>query len=119
MTVLVASTNTPEGQAALAAAVEEAKRRGEDLLVFNLEGAHLHLEVDRLDDVPVIYRTPDAHNRDAVTQLLETAEQMDASAIVVGVKRRSPVGKLLLGSVAQQILLEAHVPVLAIKPQRF
>nr|WP_307077528.1 universal stress protein [Arthrobacter pascens] len=43
--------------------------------------------------------------------------QLNASVIVVGVKRRSPVGKLLLGSAAQQILLEANIPVIAVKPR--
>ena len=41
---------------------------------------------------------------------------MGASRIVVGVKHRSPVGKLLLGSAAQQIILEARVPVVCVKP---
>lgn len=118
MTVVVARTSTPEGEAALAAAVEEAGRRQEDLLVFNLEGAQLDPEGSELDGVPVTFRTPDARNRDAVGELLDAAEQVDASAVVIGVKHRSPVGKLLLGSAAQQVLLEANAPVIAVKPRR-
>ena len=50
--------------------------------------------------------------------LLDAAEAADASLIVVGIRHRSPMGKLLLGSAAQQILLEAACPVLAVKPER-
>ena len=38
--------------------------------------------------------------------------------IVVGVRHRTPVGKLLLGSVAQRVILDAPCPVLAVKPAR-
>ena len=43
------------------------------------------------------------------------ANEVDADFIVIGLRRRTPVGKLLLGSNAQRILLEASVPVLAVK----
>ncbi|ALU38779.1 universal stress protein UspA [Kocuria flava] len=118
MTVVVARTSTPEGEAALAASLEEARRRAEDLLVFNLEGAQLDPEGTQLEGVPVAFRTPDARNRDAVGELLDAAEEVGASAIVIGVRHRSPVGKLLLGSAAQQVLLEASAPVIAVKPRR-
>lgn len=118
MTVVVARTSTPEGEAALAAAVEEAGRRQEDLLVFNLGGAQLDPETGELNGVPVTFRTPDTRSRDAVGELLDAAEEVSASAVVIGVKHRSPVGKLLLGSAAQQILLEANAPVIAVKPRR-
>ena len=40
MSVLVAGTDTPEGKAAYRYGIEEARRRGEDLVVFLLEGRH-------------------------------------------------------------------------------
>ncbi|RYJ06839.1 MAG: universal stress protein, partial [Actinomycetales bacterium] len=48
--------------------------------------------------------------------VIEVAEQVKATLIVVGVKHRSPVGKALLGSVAQRVILDAECPVLAVKP---
>ncbi|RDV12270.1 universal stress protein [Arthrobacter sp. RT-1] len=118
MTVVIARTSSPEGQAALTSGIEEARRRNEDLLVFNLEGTQLDPDTGSLEGIPATFRLPDARNRDAVGELLDAVEQVQASAIVVGVKHRSPVGKLLLGSAAQQILLEANVPVIAVKPPR-
>ena len=48
--------------------------------------------------------------------LMAAAAELDADLIVIGIRRRSPVGKLLLGSNAQDIILHADCPVLAVKP---
>ena len=42
------------------------------------------------------------------------AEKHGATRLVIGLRRRSAVGKLVLGSVSQRILLDATVPVLAV-----
>jgi nucleotide-binding universal stress UspA family protein len=47
--------------------------------------------------------------------LLKVAEEVSAELIIIGLRRRSPVGKLILGSTAQRILLDAPCPVLAVK----
>ena len=47
--------------------------------------------------------------------LIGVAESSDAELIVIGLRRRTPVGKLILGSNAQRILLDASCPVLAVK----
>ncbi len=49
---------------------------------------------------------------------MSAAERSSADLIVIGLRRRSPVGKLILGSNAQRILLDAPCPVLAVKPER-
>lgn len=54
--------------------------------------------------------------RDVAEQVLDVAAELSARLVVVGLRHRSPVGKLLMGSVAQRILLTAACPVLAVKP---
>ncbi len=53
---------------------------------------------------------------DVAEAVLAAADEEQATLIVVGVRHRSAVGKLLLGSVAQRVILDAHCPVLAVKP---
>ena len=55
---------------------------------------------------------------DVAEAVLDAAEACSADVIVVGVRHRTPVGKLLLGSVAQRVILDAPCPVLAVKPAR-
>ena len=53
---------------------------------------------------------------DEVEQVLEVLEDRpEITRLVVGVRNRSPVGKAVLGSIAQRLILEAPVPVLSVK----
>lgn len=54
---------------------------------------------------------------DVAEAVLAVARESGADLVVVGVRRRSPVGKTLMGSVAQRIILDAECPVLAVKPR--
>jgi len=56
---------------------------------------------------------------DATEELLTAMDSPDAELLVIGIRHRNPVGKLLLGSVAQRLLLECPKPVLAVKPHGF
>jgi nucleotide-binding universal stress UspA family protein len=47
--------------------------------------------------------------------LVEFAEEKKVDEILVGVKRRSKVGKLLMGSTAQFVILQATCPVVSVK----
>lgn len=116
MTVLIARLDTPESEAALHAGVVEARRRQEDLVVFNIHGAQLDPQHDEIDGVRVVFERPDPRDHDQTGSLLDAASRLDATLIVIGIKRRSPTGKLLFGSMAQKVLLEATAPVLAVKP---
>jgi nucleotide-binding universal stress UspA family protein len=55
--------------------------------------------------------------QESAEELIRIAETTDADFIVIGLRRRSPVGKLLLGSNAQRVLLDAACPVLAVKAE--
>ena len=56
-----------------------------------------------------------ARGSNPTDDLLEVAERESVSVMVMGTRRRSPVGKLLLGSNAQSILLSTYCPVSAVK----
>jgi nucleotide-binding universal stress UspA family protein len=129
MTVLVGYLPTAEGEAAFTAAVDEAKRRGEDLLVVNSPRGGAPVSAEAADPERLAALTAEAgrsgvalrlrttpHPGELADELLHVAAQENASVIVIGLRRRSPVGKLFLGSTAQRILLTADRPVLAVKP---
>ena len=130
MTVLVGYVPTPEGDAAFDAGLMEARRRGEPLLVLNSprHGAPVSADVAGEEGVAELTRRAEeagvtldvrqeAHEGDLADEVVGVAEAVDASVIVIGLRRRSPVGKLLMGSSAQRILLHADRPVLAVKPR--
>lgn len=128
MTVVVGFVPNPYGKAAVEAAVTEAKRRRTRLVVVNttkgdalvdkkfasresLEGLEKQLD-------GVEHEVRQTVGPDVADQLLEVAREVDAELIVIGLRHRSPVGKMLMGSVAQRVLLDAPCPVLAVKAAR-
>ncbi len=129
MTVLVGYVPTPEGEAAFAAALAEAARRGEELVLLNSPRGGAPVSSDVAPDGAVQEMTERAraagveldvrrapHSGEVADEVLRGAQETDASVIVIGLRKRSPVGKLLMGSSAQRILLDADRPVLAVKP---
>jgi len=119
---------TPEGRAALDSAIEEATRRGTRLVVVvhaarGSDAGAIEAAVEEarsaLENTDVVHEVRHVERgKDAADDLVEIAEDLDAELIVIGLRRRSPVGKLILGSNAQRILLDATCPVLAVKPAR-
>ena len=55
---------------------------------------------------------------DVAETILALAHDADATLLVIGARRRSPVGKALLGSVTQTLILQADMPVLVVKSER-
>ena len=54
-------------------------------------------------------------DEDVAEKILELAASAKAEVLVIGARRRSPVGKFLLGSVTQTLILQADMPVLVVK----
>lgn len=49
------------------------------------------------------------------SRILDVADEVDARYIVVGSRKQTPVGKVMLGSVAQLVLVNANVPVVTVE----
>jgi nucleotide-binding universal stress UspA family protein len=128
MTILVAYVPRPEGDAALDKGLEIAKRRNERLVVVNAspggpkEDASM-ADVQDVERVEKILRDTGLNaefkqfvrGKDAVEEIEAMVKTLPASLLIIGLRKRSAVGKLILGSVAQELLLTVSCPVLAVK----
>lgn len=127
MTILVAYVDRPEGKAALDKGIEIATRRNEALVVINagpggrdspgvVDGYEGERVADRLAKLPVQAEFKHfVRGKSTVEEIEALVQQLQVSVLVIGLRRRSAVGKLLLGSTAQEILLSVSCPVLAVK----
>jgi nucleotide-binding universal stress UspA family protein len=132
MTIVVGYVATKEGRAALDRAVAEAKLRTQPLVVINSDrggsgftGEHAAEQEQALQGVKD--EMADAgievdvrglvRGKEPAEDLIAVAEETNAELIVIGLRRRTPVGKLILGSNAQRVLLDAPCPVLAVKAE--
>ncbi len=59
----------------------------------------------------------DPGGSDVALSILKIATKVDAELLVIGGRRRTPVGKALMGSATQKIILGARVPVLVVMPE--
>jgi nucleotide-binding universal stress UspA family protein len=116
MTIVAAVTDSKEGRQALVEAVVEARRLGVDLVAVNL--GSIELKASDLDADGVTVTVVDRQGKDkeeAAEAVFDEIAAHKATRLVIGVKRRTPVGKAILGSLSQRLLLESPVPVLAVK----
>ena len=124
MSVAVGYLSTNEGLAALHAAIAEAARRRTtlDILWPAADGqtdispdVSAALALASEEGVSARIR-PSGKDDDPADVLIDASFEDDVELVVVGVRRRSPVGKIFLGSTAQRVILEAGCPVTAVKP---
>ena len=129
-TILLAYVPSATSEAALRFAVEEAKRRDGSLLVLASEKApdprkardvsdQRPLE-ERLKETGLEYELRTVRKRDdPADDILDAVEADGASLVVLGIRKRTPIGKILLGSTSQRVAIESPVPVVLVKPEDF
>jgi nucleotide-binding universal stress UspA family protein len=132
VSIVVGYVATNEGRAALKRAAEESLLRKSKLVVINSqrggrtfdpgEAQKFDEELQRvqaqLDEQGIEHEVRQlVRGNEPAEDLIAAANESDAEFIVIGLRRRTPVGKLILGSNAQRILLEATCPVLAVKAE--
>jgi nucleotide-binding universal stress UspA family protein len=132
MGIVVGYVANPEGRRALQQAGDAAVRIGVPLVVVHsrrpgrevdpdeakqLEAVHEAVR-ERLRGAGLEHEVRDVQDSDDPAEdLITAAEETSATLIVIGLRRRTSVGKLILGASAQRILLDAPCPVLAVKPE--
>ena len=129
-TIVVGYVPKPEGRAALRRAAEEARLRNAGLIVVNSHRGGREFDTDdavetegQLQEVRDQLKGAGVDHEirqlvrgmDPAEDLIAVAAEVAAEFIVIGLRRRTPVGKLILGSNAQRVLLDAPCPVLAVK----
>jgi nucleotide-binding universal stress UspA family protein len=126
--IVIGYSADPFGRAALEHGIAEAKLRQTNLLVINATSGEAYADPrfaqsDEVHDVEehlancgVEFELTQPVGVDTADELLTAMDRPEADLLVIGIRHRSPVGKLLLGSVSQQLLLECSKPVLAVKP---
>ncbi len=128
MTIVVGYSPQPPGEDALRVAIDMALEKDENLVVVNTTrgDAYADPRYARAQDMQRVKRQlADSGVRFDLRQtivaegaahaILEAASHPDATLIVIGVRHRSAVGKLIMGSVAQTVILDSRLPVLSVK----
>ena len=127
MTVVAGYIPDRYGEAALAAGIEEARWRGLRLVVVNATkgdawvDSHFASQQNvadleaKLAASDVDYEIRQTDGPDIARQILDVVEDIDATLLVIGIRHRTAVGKMLMGSTAQTLLMDCPCPVLSVK----
>ena len=128
MPVVVPIVRSVEGERAMAVAAAEAAVRETELILVGTAVAN-----ERVSDAVQALREyaselEERFHKDGVAcrcewsvglstshSIIEAASKHEANLIVLGLRRRSAVGKAILGSYEQEVLLDAPCPVLTVK----
>ena len=127
MSIVVGYSPSGQGRAALKAALRYGARTGEGLVI----ASHLYHDAERgmtaatEDEVRDELREVGAEQADVTVRsslendigefILSVVDEVAASLVVIGLRRKPPIGKLNLGASARRVVLGAACPVLAVK----
>ena len=130
MNIVVGYVHTAEGEAALETAIAEARLRGATLVVIHsmlggsrdkgeeyiesseaMEAIHQRLTEEGVDHSVHEY----VRGQTPAEDMVQAAREYEAELVVIGIRKRSTTGKILLGSNALEILHDSPVPVLCVK----
>jgi nucleotide-binding universal stress UspA family protein len=128
VTIVVGYTPTSAGRAALVAAAGVAAERNQPLIVVNssrgdvladpgyAQPADLDWASATLEEAGFEFSIRQSvRGREASVEVSTVLEEVGAELCVIGIRRRTAVGKMLMGSNAHRILIDAPCPVLAVK----
>ena len=132
MSVAIAHQINQASDVVLAAAVAEASVRGTTLVVLHVVTSKdldieealgqgigdlvaatvaAHGDAELSWEVKVV-AAEDSGIEQTAAAILDAVDKIGAELLVIGARRRSPVGKAFLGSITQELLLDSSVPVL-------
>lgn len=128
--ILLAYVPSATSEAAFAFAVEEAERRDASLLVLASERAPDPRKArgvtdqrplqERLEETGLGFELRTVLKRDdPADDILDAVEHDDVDLVILGIRKRTPIGKILLGSTSQRVAIESPVPVVMVKPEGF
>lgn len=129
-TVLLAYVPSASGEAALTFAVEDALRRDAALVVLASDaGADPRKARGVTDPRPLAERLTETgleldlrtvpRRDDPADDILDAIDETHPDLVVLGIRRRTPIGKFLLGSTSQRVVMESTAPVTLVKPASF
>ncbi|WP_394940229.1 universal stress protein [Psychromicrobium sp. YIM B11713] len=124
-TIILAHVKGDDGAAAIKEAAQQALWRSAQVIAVSTQGdasgTPVYSSPQAFDEISTELRAAGldfelvSARDNSAEQILELAETHSAELIVLATRKRSPVMKLFLGSMAQQVILEADCPVLTVR----
>lgn len=127
--VLIAYVPNPVGDAVFAAGLEEAADKNCPAVVVNVPRAGRAVDRKMIDEatkdrlankaaaVGVEFDMLQPVDADPVSAIRDLVESGCYTVLVIGLRKRSAVGKFVMGSTAQRLLLDIDIPVLSVKSE--